>query len=193
MGQSKRYSTKEVSVKLDIPQSTLRRWEEYFNLKIPRREDESRSYTQDNLKEIVKIKKMRKDGKPMGEIKESLELNEQEFDEKRTVEKVNHTAMHSLIEGMFSEKEQVHKEEGSPGTEELLLTLKGLLEDNFKNELKKEVIEAVKEEVEKNMKDFFAIYKSEVNRRDELLTENIRLRKKLKELEKKPGLFKVFS
>src|SRR5699024_6938691 len=37
------------------------------------------------------------------------------------------------------------------------------------------------------------LYKTEVNSRDELMTENIKHKKRIKRLESKPSLFKVFS
>ena len=69
-----------------------------------------------------------------------------------------------------------------------------LITDGSSLDLIKETIAtSIQDGINQELSTILNLYKTEVNRRDELMTENIKLKKRIKSLESKPSLFKVFS
>src|SRR5699024_10395327 len=75
-----------------------------------------------------------------------------------------------------------------------------ITKNNAKQKSSEEIRELEITDKFQEIKRLFDIYpelinlvKTEGNRRDELMTENIKLKKRIKSLESKPSLFKVFS
>src|SRR5699024_4134089 len=66
-------------------------------------------------------------------------------------------------------------------------------DDNFLDLMKETIATSIQEGINKELSMISNIYRTEVNRRDELMIDNIRLKKRIKSLESKPSLFNVFS
>ena len=163
------FTLMEVYNQTGIPQSTIRRWEEDYQLKIMRNKNNVRQYTNRDINLLLKIKSMRDEDLPKSYIKTSLEKEPTTCTkDQKSVEAIKQLEAES-IENMIQETF-----------------------DKLKQELIKDVEDTVKSEMEKGFAEFSESYKIEVNRRDELLTENMRLKNELKK-DKKTSFLKVFS
>lgn len=152
-----------------IPQSTIRRWEEDYQLKIMRNKNNVRQYTNMDIHLLLKIKSMREENLPKSYIKTSLEKE---------------ATICANDQKSVKEIKQLEVENITNTIQETF--------DNLKQELIKDVEDTVKREMEKGFAEFSESYKIEVNRRDELLTENMRLKNEIKK-DKKTSFLRVFS
>lgn len=189
------FTTQEASERIGIAKSTVVRWENDYSVDIPRDKSGARLYTKAELEIFLDIKKLRAEDLTKAEIKTSLfdkimknnskqksseEVRELEVNEK--LQEIlhlfhNYPELIDLVTSEINQNENQHS-----------------LTDGTSLELIKEtVVTAIQEEINMDLSTISNLYKTEVNRRDQLMTENIKLKKRVKSLESKPSLFKVFS
>ncbi len=159
----------EVYDKTGIPQTTIRRWEEDYQLNIMRNKNNIRQYTNVDIDVLLKIKSMREENLPKSYIKKSIEKEAT----------INLASRESI--------EKIKQLDADDITNAIQETF-----DQLKQALLKDVEDTVREEMEKGFAEFSESYKIEVNRRDELLTENMRLKNEIKK-DKKASFLKVFG
>src|SRR5690625_302300 len=159
----------EVYDKTGIPQTTIRRWEEDYQLNIMRNKNNIRQYTNVDIDVLLKIKSMREENLPKSYIKKSIE--------KRSI--------------ISAEDRESIEEIKQLDADDIIHAIQETF-DQLKQELLKDVEDIVREEMGKGFAEFSESYKIEVNRRDELLTENMRLKNEIKK-DKKASFLKVFG
>ena len=159
----------EVYDKTGIPQTTIRRWEEDYQLNIMRNKNNIRQYTNVDIDVLLKIKSMREENLPKSYIKKSIEKRSIiSAEDRKSIEEIKQHDADDIINAIQKTFDQLIQE------------------------LLKDVEDIVREEMEKGFAEFSESYKIEVNRRDELLTENMRLKNEIKK-DKKASFLKVFS
>ncbi len=159
----------EVYDKTGIPQTTIRRWEEDYQLDIMRNKNNIRQYTNVDIDVLLKIKSMREENLPKSYIKKSIE--------KRSI--------------IGTEDRESIEDIKQLDADDIIHAIQETF-DQLKQELLKDVEDIVREEMGKGFAEFSESYKIEVNRRDELLTENMRLKNEIKK-DKKASFLKVFG
>ena len=159
----------EVYDKTGIPQTTIRRWEEDYQLNIMRNKNNIRQYTNADIDVLLKIKSMREENLPKSYIKKSIEKRSIiSAEDRKSIEEIKQHDADDIINAIQETFNQL------------------------KQELLQDVEDVVREEMEKGFAEFSESYKIEVNRRDELLTENMRLKNEIKK-DKKASFLKVFG
>ncbi len=188
-------TSQEASERIGVAKSTITRWEKDFAINIPRDKSGSRLYTKAEIDIFLDIKKMRGQDLTKAEIRTSL-LN------KIMKHNSNQKSSEEIIELEINEKFQEIKQLFHMYPELIHLVAREIkhhmdphiVSDSASfDEMKETVAIAVQEGITKELSTIFSLYKTEVNRRDELMTDNIRLKKRIKSLESKPSFFKVFS
>lgn len=192
----KAYSIKEVSQKLDIPQGTIRQWEKDFKgiLEIPRDKENSRYYTEIEIETLNNIKTMREKNLSKEIIKNLLENKPEEEKKKTPQPDVPVLRQTEITETLRN----IHRSfETFPEIKEMIVSE---IKDELRNEIKNEISTSIQEEISKGLettseqiKTLSEDYKSEVNRRDDLLLQNMKLMRELKEEKGKSFLSRLFK
>jgi DNA-binding transcriptional MerR regulator len=190
------YSIKEVSEKVDVPPGTLRQWESDFKgiLDIPRDKENSRYYTDIEIETLSHIKKMREKNLSKAVIKELLDKQPA-----AELEKVPQPPVPVLRQSEITEtfRNIQNSFETFPEIKEMIVSE---IKNDIRNEIKNEITATIQKEISQGMestseqiKSLSDAYKSEVERRDELLTENMKLLRELKEEKSKSFFSKLFK
>src|SRR5699024_7392199 len=202
----KAYTIKEGSGLIGVPQGTIRQWENDFSehLVVPRDAQNARYYTEFEIEILNHIKTMRQNNLSKKMIKELLKKKNETGSDNApsTIEPTVPALKQSeAIETLRNVQSAL---ESFPEIKEALISE---LRDNIKHEIKNEITTAVRKEIASSLEansnnaseQFKAFseslnsmevnYKNEIERRDKLLMENMRLMKELKE-QKKKGFFK---
>ena len=189
------FTTQEASERIGIGKTTITRWEKDYAIDVPRDKSGARLYTEAELDIFLDIKKMREQDLTKAEIRSSL------FD-KITKNNANQKSSEEIRELEITEKFQEIKRLFHIYPELIDLVapeIKSHLDQHPVTDgtsleaIKETVATAIQEGINKELSTISNLYKTEVNRRDELMIEIIRLKKRVKSLESKPSLFKVFS
>lgn len=202
----KAYTIKEVSELIGVPQGTIRQWENDFHdhLVVPRDAQNARYYTEFEIEILNHIKTMRQNNLSKNMIRELLKKRTETGSDNApsTIEPTVPALKQSeAIETLRNVQSAL---ESFPEIKEALISE---LRNNIKHEIKNEITTAVRKEIASSLEansnnaseQFKAFseslnsmeenYKNEIERRDKLLMENMRLMKELKE-QKKKGFFK---
>ena len=188
-------TTQEASERIGIAKSTIVRWEKDYAVDVPRDENGARLYTEAELDIFLEIKKMRAQDFTKAEIKTSLfdkiTKNNSEQMSSEEIRELEITAKFQEMKHLlhiYPELIELVASEIKSHTDQQAVT-----DDNFLDLMKETIATSIQEGINKELSMISNIYKTEVNRRDELMIDNIRLKKRIKSLESKPSLFKVFS
>ena len=188
-------TTQEASERIGIAKSTIVRWEKDFAVEIPRDTNGARLYTEAELDIFLDIKKMRAQDLTRAEIKTSL------FN-KITKNNAKQKSSEEIRELEIAEKFQEIKHLFNIYPELIHLVtseIKGNVDQHSITDgtsldvIKETIATSIQDGIKQELSPILNLYKTEVNRRDELMTENIRLKKRIKSLEAKPSFFKVFN
>jgi DNA-binding transcriptional MerR regulator len=208
----KAYSIKEVSSMIDIPEGTLRQWEKDFaqSLAIPRDKQNARYYTDFEIETLTHIKAMRTKNLSKDMIRDLLQKrSETETDTAPPIEpSVPKMSQNEAIETLRNIQSAFES------LEEFKLSMKQELVSEIRQEIKNELISEVRKEIASSSEQQQNLletgknqtseqigilsealekmennYQSEIKRRDEMLMENMRLLRELKE-EQNKGFFK---
>jgi DNA-binding transcriptional MerR regulator len=212
----KAYSIKEVSSMIDIPEGTLRQWEKDFAqlLVIPRDKQNARYYTDFEIETLKHIKAMRAKNLSKDMIRELLQKRaETGSDTAPIIEpSVSKMSQNEAIETLRNIQSTFESFEDFKLAmkEELVSELRNEIRQEVKNELISEVrkeiassseqhqklLETGKEQtseqigiLSESLEKMENNYQSEIKRRDDMLMENMRLLRELKE-EQNKGFFK---
>lgn len=188
-------TTQEASERIGIAKTTLVRWEKDFAVEIPRDTNGARIYTEAELEIFLDIKKLREKDSTKAEIKTSLfdkitknNAKQMSSEEIRELEITDKFQEIKRLFDMYPELINLVTSEIKRNMDQYLIT------DGSSLDLIKETIAtSIQDGINQELSTILNLYKTEVNRRDELMTENIKLKKRIKSLESKPSLFKVFS
>jgi DNA-binding transcriptional MerR regulator len=212
----KAYTIKEVSSMITVPEGTLRQWEKDFEgiLVIPRDKQNARYYTDFEIETLKHIKAMRTKNLSKDMIRELLQKRSQTDDASSSVlepsvpQMSQNEAVETLrnIQSTFENFEEFKL----AMKQELVAELRNEIRQEIKNELISEVRKEIASSSEQQQKlletgkeqtsEQIGIlsealekmennYQSEIKRRDEMLMENMRLLRELKE-EQNKGFFK---
>lgn len=202
----KAYTIKEVSKLLDTPEGTLRQWEKDFPdvLVIPRDAQNARYYTEFEIETLKHIKSMREKNLSKKMIKELLQKHsETNLERNHVVEPTVPTLKQS--EAIETLRNIQNTLETLPEIKELIISE---LKSEIRNEIKDELNNAVRNEIassleagnkntseqiktlSKALDNMEANYKNEIQRRDEILMENMRLIKEINDREKTKAFLK---
>jgi DNA-binding transcriptional MerR regulator len=202
----KAYTIKEVSKLLDTPEGTLRQWEKDFPdvLVIPRDAQNARYYTEFEIDTLKHIKSMREKNLSKKMIKELLQKHSEINSERNhVVEPTVPTLKQS--EAIETLRNIQNALETLPEIKELIVSeLKSEIRSEIKNELNNAVRNEIASSLEAGNKNtseqiktlsealdnMEANYKNEIQRRDKILMENLRLIKEINDREKNKGFFK---
>lgn len=206
----KAYTIKEVSNLLDTPEGTLRQWEKDFPdvLVIPRDAQNARYYTEFEIETLKHIKSMREKNLSKKMIKELLQKHSETNSERNHVVEPTVPAL-KQSEAIETLRNIQNAIETLPEIKELIVSE---LKSEIRNEIKNELNNAVRSEIASSLEagnkntseqiktlsealdNMEANYKNEIQRRDEILMENMRLIKEINNREKNKGFFKkLFS
>ena len=188
-------TTQEASERIGIAKTTLVRWEKDFAVEIPRDINGARIYTEADLDIFLDIKKLREKDLTKAEIKTSLfdkitknNAKQKSSEEIRELEITDKFQEIKRLFDIYPELINLVTSEIKSNMDQYLIT------DGSSLDLIKETIAtSIQDGINQELSTILNLYKTEVNRRDELMTENIKLKKRIKSLESKPSLFKVFS
>lgn len=188
-------TTQEASERIGIAKTTLVRWEKDFAVEIPRDINGARIYTEADLDIFLDIKKLREKDLTKAKIKTSLfdkitknNAKQKSSEEIRELEITDKFQEIKRLFDIYPELINLVTSEIKSNMDQYLIT------DGSSLDLIKETIAtSIQDGINQELSTILNLYKTEVNRRDELMTENIKLKKRIKSLESKPSLFKVFS
>lgn len=188
-------TTQKASERIGIAKTTLVRWEKDFAVEITRDTNGARIYTEPELDIFLDIKKLREKDLTKAEIKTSLfdkiTKNNAKQKSSEEIRELEITDKFQEIKRLFD----IYPELINLVTSEIKSNMdQHLITDGSSLDLIKETIAtSIQDGINQELSTILNLYKTEVNRRDELMTENIKLKKRIKSLESKPSLFKVFS
>lgn len=210
----KAYMIKEVSDMIQVPVGTLRQWESDFIgvIDIPRDSKGARYYTDFEIETLKRIKTMREKKLSKEVIRELLEQRNKEVDNEgmplMPQPSVPQMKQSEAVETLQSIKEMLN------GFEDF----KSALIEEIKAEIRQEVVNEVKREITINsegqqklieekstaaseqlegvteaLKKMETNYENEVKRRDEMILENMKLLREIKEEKQKSLWGKMFG
>jgi len=201
----KAYSIKEVDNLIGVPVGTIRQWEKDFPdvLVIPRDSQNARYYTEFEIETLKHIKSMRNKDLSKKVINELLQKrSEANSGTKQVVE----PAVPAL-----KQSEAIETLRSLQSSLEALPEIKEMIVEEIKSEIKNELVDSVRKEVacslesgnkrtfeqietlSKALNTMEANYKNEIERRDQVLMENMRLLKEIKREQNKGLLKRIFS
>lgn len=188
-------TTHEASERIGIAKTTLVRWEKDFAVEIPRDINGARIYTEADLDIFLDIKKLREKDLTKAEIKTSLfdkitknNAKQKSSEEIRELEITDKFQEIKRLFDIYPELINLVTSEIKRNMDQHLIT-----DDSSLGLIKETIATSIQDGINQELSTILNLYKTEVNRRDELMTENIKLKKRIKSLESKPSLFKVFS
>lgn len=205
----KAYTIKEVSTLIGVPEGTIRQWEKDFPdiLLIPRDAQNARYYTEFEIETLKQIKSMRDKNLPKKMIKELLKRQtETGLKRNQVIEPTIPTLKQS--EAVETLRDLQRSLEAFPDIKEMMIAE---LKSEIRNEIKSELTDAVRKEIasslesgntrtseqietlSKALNTMETNYQNEIERRDQILMENMRLMNEIKK-EQNKGIFKrIFS
>lgn len=202
----KAYTIKEVSKQIDVPEGTIRQWEKDFPkvLVIPRDEQNARYFTEFEIETLKHIRAMREKSISKKMINELLikRAETQTDDLPNLVEPSVPVLKQS--EAIQTLRDVQKALEAFPEIKKMIVSE---VKSDIQNEIKNELTDVVRQEIASSLEEgsnttskqietlseslntMEENYSNEIKRRDEILVENLRLLREVKE-QKNKGFFK---